>query len=1024
MKLRQKLAMILAATSLATTVPVTTQAIQYDVTREPLTTQSKDNYNKYWHVKLEDYQAANSALNLIIHNNNNDYLPGPIAFEIIATDIRFDDSLYTETIHNEPFHGDDMDVTHFETTDGTPVGYRTAYALEDKSNSHDGNTSFVGYPNSNSPSELPHRLFVIDEDGNYTSYVSSSYAAKKRYIYDGATTTSYLTNSAEDAGEEIYLFAEAKEPVYSRSIFHKPLESVYVNVIPDGNKNLVVNDSDIIKSTSIDEAGITPGTADGKTFTNVYTFDDPNLNQNNAQVYLKEFTIYLEDRDQLYVEFYQNFNTGLDSRLYIPLAFSVTGEAPSIRLDGNDINYSKITLSTSSTANQDLLDVSLKRLGQIATDGHGNIGTFEIEEQQEYVFYGQVTANGSSKWEEDFENSLEHGDTGVTFLLQLNDKTLEFDLNEGDRYWDELSYDSDGFASTDPGALQDYIAFSGGLRNQEEYIQVEVLAVEGNEMLLRLIDTTQEYKPRNYEGVVQIRNLPVTVASRHDTLDTGTLELKVTQVEDLSYESKGGDLGLFDFDDANEIEEEFDIARIIDEQVSIRVDDELELVSGQESDKLTFTIEELLPGAIDTRDEFFFKFNNCDIVDGWLDDMEFEFNHDYLPNNSDSHNGIFYKDDSEYVLDFDAMYDACIADGLIDGDSNSEKEEAWQELIETVEFEIELFGKAGAEGDISVAIESDNLREEEILLYLGTTHPAFIYQVEPVYIDLGVRGQKGGRIVITETAEEMFQDGREVLIAIEDLGLENNTFDEVDVYTDPDSGLDVKDSFKDGVLIIEIDDESDDGPGSIIIEDISFDIWAGTPRGGYDLYIGGNALSADNEVYDDLEPDGNGEDAYFTFIKQSDIRVQDFVTIGEGSAPVASSQVIMDLRNGVTYKDGSQVSITSRPYQTPEGWVMVSAVDLALLYNIPMDKITASTDDEGKMTVTIIKGIIGQSGSTVTTLKEGSNIVWVNATPVIMGTPVVLGADNKAYIHFLPMSQALGLSAQWDNYSQRLTFSN
>lgn len=1020
MKLKQKLAMVLAATTIATTIPVTTSAINLAVNKESMTTQVKDNYNKYWYIKLEDYQVKNEASNLIIYNNNNDILYGarsPLFFEIIGTDIEFASTYYTETKGNDAFNEEvDLEDYTLVEDDTIQIPSNAVFAVEDISADNDG--SYVAEMGG-----LPNRLFAIDEDGNYTSYVSTSYASKKRYLNNAATNATYAENKTTSI-DEAYFFAEAK---------NNDGVPIYINLTENGGQlspNFTsikdVNPQEITHIIKPNEGNINTGS-----FNTAFSFVDPaTSNPLNGQLYLKEFTIS-PDRynDQtLAVEIYQNMNRNLDSRVYVPMAFTVTGKSPSIKVDGDEIFANKLTLSSNSEVSGDLIDINLNSKGQVAVDGSGKLGVFELEEKQEYVFSGEFFATGKD-WEGDFyldpDDDTDGGTTGGgAFLLQLQAKNLEFALDEGDRYWDEWEIDESNKVTSEPGTLQNHIQLSGGLRGKEDYVQIEVLAVEENEMLIRVIDTTDTYSQRNYEGAIEFHNLPVEIASRHDELDLGDIELTVTQVEDIEYKNKGGDIGLFDYDDANEAEEEFVIAKVVDEDVTFEVLDDVDLVAGQDSGTIEIRLGELIAGSIDSRDEFFISFINADIVSGSLENVEFHFDSGDLANDPDN---ILYEDDGEYILDLDAMYDELEKIGFLSG-SNDQKEDDWHDILSELEFELEIEAQAGVSGTMQMVIESDNFKEEEISFAIGTVSPSFRVSAPPVLINLGVKDQSTGKITFTETDEEMFKDGTEIILAIEDLGSSNKTFDDADVYTDKNSGLDVDANFEDGLLVLEITDESDDGPGTITIENIVFDIWAGTPRGGYDLYIGGNAVEFSNSTYDQLydDNDKDEDDIFDAFVDESDITVADYLTVGaEATEPETPKVVtVVDFRSGTTTVNGQRVSMTSRPYITPAGWSMIGVRDIATFFGIDEQQIAYGHDENNVMNVTITNGPIGAPGSTLVTVKHGSKILMVNGTPVIMGEPMTIGSDNRAYAPIRPIAEALGLTVDWNNATSTATFQN
>jgi len=58
------------------------------------------------------------------------------------------------------------------------------------------------------------------------------------------------------------------------------------------------------------------------------------------------------------------------------------------------------------------------------------------------------------------------------------------------------------------------------------------------------------------------------------------------------------------------------------------------------------------------------------------------------------------------------------------------------------------------------------------------------------------------------------------------------------------------------------------------------------------------------------------------------------------------------------------------------------------------------------------------------TVKHGSKILMVNGTPVIMGEPMTIGSDNRAYAPIRPIAEALGLTVDWNNATSTATFQN
>ncbi|ONI45992.1 hypothetical protein AN641_02610 [Candidatus Epulonipiscioides gigas] len=997
MKLRQKFAMVMAATMLATAIPNVTQAATITADRESMTTSSENNLNKYYYVYDEDEHAKkNNAINLKIQNNQGDPIKGseedPSIFTIEATDIKFNEDLFINTEDNEGF-----------------------YALADESEGKDGmddsSDRTTTTSTSMTPPDYPERLFTI-EDGVYTSYVSTSYAVYKKYISKTENQDQYKKINSDF--EEVYVFEKVTEKIDGKDVTkfrsvedynatNKKFE--HANTITAINPNLTGDDKlDWISSNS-DQLH--------------FTVKASETAAQSTQVYIKEFSVSLDENDNkvLDVEMYQNFARNQTAcRLYVPIAFQVTGKAPSVKLGGPDPRYAgaKTVLSSNGEVTGDVLEVNISKKGELSVTAAGKLGVFEFEEEQEHIFDGNFdgTETDASDYKEDVDDDdIEKlNANGRFFHIQLENSKLEFELNEGNRYW------NDGLV---PGILQDYIGLTGGLRNYEEDIQVEVIAAEDNELLVRIIDKGIESgKERKYEGGIEFINLPIDMTSRKDELSLGDVEITITEVENLSY---GNDLGEWDYDDANEFKEELVLAEVIDEEFMFDVDEEAEVWAGQESDKVELALREIVAGAIDKRDEFYLKFQNSSLVENNIADIDFMFDDGEISNGEEK---IFYEedDDDEYVLDLDALYD--IAEGDYINKTDEEKAaQDWHSMLEELTFVIEVDAAASAtEGNMNLVVESDNFEDDEKTFIIGKVKKPFTIKTEPIVLDLGVKEQRTGKIVITESQVEVFKRGTEFLIALEDISIKD-----AKISVNSESELEIDTDVDDGYIKITIEEESDDVPAVITIEDIEFDIWAGTPRGGYDLYISGNAVDMDNEAAEDLDLNSCDEDEVAEYIdddkEQEVIKESDFLYIGD-SVENTQIQTVVDFRAGTTTVNGKKVAMTSKPYITTKGWSMIGVRDLATFFGIDSEHIAFGHDDNNVMTVTITNGTIGATGSTLVTIKNGSKILTVNGTPKIMDEAMTIGSDNRAYAPIRPIAEALGLSVSWNPATNVATFTN
>ncbi|WP_010168588.1 copper amine oxidase N-terminal domain-containing protein [Candidatus Epulonipiscium viviparus] len=1041
MKLRQKLAMVMAAAMVTSATPVITRAVIVDVVKESMTTDSE--YNKYGYYQEEDgdiYPAQNQAINLQIRNNSSDLYPLqeshlPAIVEITSKDISFDENLFQETYKDLDGYillYDTM-LSSYDYKDPEPLNRKYPYALADNSKRNDrqlasdltsGSEAGPGGSDDSSGKDMyPHRLFTIDEDGNYTSYVSMEYAGIR------TNYKNYL-----NSGDEIYLFGLASKDKNDDIDTTDTGERVFLNMIkdPSGDKEHSSSTRDKLVINDGEPKPIAIYLEDPNKEWDVYDqFGEDVLSgqSTGTRAYIKEYTLYRDqygDAKTLEMAIYNRLGTNaVTQRMYVPLAFRVTGPKPSIRLHDETGYFTigwDVALSSNTTISEHSVDIHDKDLGHLSIDGKGNLGSFEIEETLMFVFNGEFTAT-NDRSNDEIREDLEAAKDGRTYHIQLKNSKLAFDgLSEGDRYWD-LKPDPANNEPGREGALAQYIQLTGGFRGYEDYIQVEVLGVQDEELVIRIIDESlHSEKTRNYEGGFEFVNLPIEISSRHDELKEGDLEMIVTEVDNVHFENNG-QVDDVDFSNARSADETFTIAKINSDDVLISIDEEAELVAGQTTDKIEITLRELVGGSINLRDEFYLRFDNAYVVTNEDDDIDIEFEFDSESiDNVDAN--VLLKDGDEYILDLDNLYDACEGTYFEEDD-----EEAWYEILESLTFELELGADADADaGNITLTIESDNLADEEVTFVVGNVTRPFVIEAEPIYLDIGLKEQRTGNIIIKETKEEMLLDGHEIII-----GLEDQHIVDAEVNFDANSGIDADISIKDGLIILTIEEESDDVPGQIIVSDLEFDIWAGTPRGEYNLFISGDALDHANKTYNDMEDDAKDQrydsDEMVEYIEDetTSVKIADYLTVGTGENPeVEKTQIktIVNFRSGSTTVNGTRVAMTSRPYITPTGWSMIGVRDLALFFGIPEEQISFGHDENNVMTVTIRNGKIAEAGSTLVTVKHGSKILTVNGNPVIMGEAMTIGSDNRAYAPIRPIAEALGLTVSWDGINSIATFSN
>ncbi|OON94986.1 MAG: hypothetical protein ATN31_02165 [Candidatus Epulonipiscioides saccharophilum] len=989
MKLRQKLAMLMAATIITSVVPTITHAA-----KTPF--MAKESMLLLDQFKYINPEPNHEAKNVNIQNGDNAYgasEASPALFYVTITDGKFNHHLFEPTIGNNALP-EGTDLGDFDGFDR-----HTVYALPDFSK----NANLLNGSLNDINTDYANRIFSIDEYGNYTSYVSEEYAKSVGYYKDNIISNNGHINLPANKVSKVYLFEKipadnGKGVVYVNK---------KINSAGDGFvRNLSSFDSEDPRGKSdLFDTPATPHnedtTNDDKETLRYHSIDIKYPGSETTQIYFKEFTLF-KDRygndNILDIELYQNFNKGSNSRLYIPLAFTVTGKAPSIQFSGGFAATTKLLLSSNVVTNA-TADISAKRPGKLSVSGKGNLGIFDVEENQEFIFSGTFEANGYSKAKAD----LKEGTGGFIIHLQLKESDLRFDLSQGDRLWDKkvnVEHMPDDL-SPYKGKLADYIELTGGLRTYEPYVQVEVLAVEEEEMVLRIIDETDQAKmpgdndeakrDRQYEGGIEFHDIPVDVDGRYSSISAGAVEMVVHHVDETTLEFDGNKVDDIDFKYSGQISERFVIAEVQNDNVALEVLQEAEVISGQNASSVEVALQELVEDVIDTRDEFYLTLKNGKMADE--PNFELEFDGRSIKQSDLEAFDIFFEDeDDEYILDLDELYDYCVDEIGVFSENDKFAARSWHKVLDELILRFELSAPVkSTAGDIGLVVESDNFKEEEEQVTIGTVIKPFTVVADSVYVDAGYKEQKTGVIIIKETKPGMLQDGRKLIFELEDIGMDGRSFNNGTVTTDGTSDLAVDKSFDGdkGTLILTIKEESHGTPGTITIKDIQYDIWAGTPRGGYDLKLSGDAI------------DFTGDDS---------IIFKDYLYVGMGSGQQATtftSQI--NFNAGSLAVNNVAKRLTSNPKLTTSGWTMVDIRDIATIFDLDPSAVVSHNDEKGTLTVTIVDGLVGMPGSSLVTFRNGSKIVTANGTPIIMGEAMRVDSSNRAYVPLKPLAEALGM---------------
>lgn len=171
-----------------------------------------------------------------------------------------------------------------------------------------------------------------------------------------------------------------------------------------------------------------------------------------------------------------------------------------------------------------------------------------------------------------------------------------------------------------------------------------------------------------------------------------------------------------------------------------------------------------------------------------------------------------------------------------------------------IEIDFTVIAEAGSEGDIEAVITGRGL-DDDYSVVLGSVISPISVDMDMAEIVIGESAQAIGDITITENVVGALKDGEwlEITFDIDDLRIHSGY--EVEVINEDESGLEIDDVERDGnVLRIEIDRESDDEEGVIVISGLQVSLARTPATADYDVIIGGAAVV--NNVYSGTsEPD-------------------------------------------------------------------------------------------------------------------------------------------------------------------------
>ena len=311
--------------------------------------------------------------------------------------------------------------------------------------------------------------------------------------------------------------------------------------------------------------------------------------------------------------------------------------------------------------------------------------------------------------------------------------------------------------------------------------------------------------------------------------------------------------------------------------------------------------------------------------------------------------------------------------------------------------DIELFVPVNVTGDVKVSADGRALGEKLETVALNVKAPVEITS-EAFTLKVGLKDQKGGKLVVKETAAAILKQGQNLEIAIDgkDSGFEFTAKPVVTVEGDLLLDLDNLAYTADKITIPV--KRASKSASTITVSGMTMKVDRTVPEGKYDIKVSGAALASD-----------------CTF---ETLTVKDFIVVG---TPNTHDLAVNGLRRGVAKfaigsasytMNGTPETMDGAPYIS-NGRTMVPVRYVANALGVDAKDIYFANG-----TVTVI------AGNKTISLEIGNKVARLNGAPArVMETAPVI-KDGRTYIPVSEIGALLGVQASWDNEAKVATFEN
>lgn len=646
-------------------------------------------------------------------------------------------------------------------------------------------------------------------------------------------------------------------------------------------------------------------------------------------------TYLSETQIEVYV---QGTEVAKDEVLKLPLLFKATGEVPALEIMGKNSPYStsKVSLVTGEDKVGDkALAVKAADAVNLTVDG-GEIAKITVEE----VVFGALN------------DTTSNGDKNRTVTVKIpNSSDLEFSKASNVQLKGTYAL----AAKMPKGTAPQKVEFVDG---KEVKITIPATAATGNGT-----------------GAVEITGLVVKPEGRGDAA-----------LKDLNVTVKGEKLK----------DTTLKVATIKDFEVELLCKEPVAPIAGKDAKKVTVNVNEAVEDVINRNDELTFELNK-----GYIYKTGVDAKGKYtLPTGTNGADVIVteaeiidYLIDEEIVVLPDAleMKDIIIdADGFITGFEAGYTKDMKSDEANKLEVKLNVMAKLGTEGESELTVSNRGL-EDMTVKVADIKAPVTVVSKEDVTLKVGLKGQVGGEIVITETDKEMFERNGTVVVSM--AGKDGITIKDAKVEA---KNVKIDTKVKGGSIEIEIERTSDEA-AEIKISEIEFDVDRTTPEGTYGVTVAGDGIITNK----------NG----------GELEIKKFITIGTKNTE--------DLPNAAAAKE-IVLAVGSTSYKVNGVDKTADAAAFIDANNRTMVPVRFVAEEFGKIDFGTVNGV-----GTVTVFKDGavlqfqngSNIMNKNGIAIPMDTNVVI-KDGRTYVPFKYVADGLGINYSYDAATKTITFTN